>query len=36
LLASVGSDYHGPEKPWVELGQGPALPSDCTPVWRDW
>lgn len=36
LLASVGSDYHGPEKPWVELGKGPAPPSDCTPVWRVW
>ena len=36
LLASVGSDYHGPEKPWVELGKGPALPPGCTPVWQAW
>lgn len=36
LLASVGSDYHGPDKPWVELGQGPPLPPDCTPVWQSW
>jgi len=34
LLASVGSDYHGPEKPWVELGRLPALPAGCTPVWE--
>ncbi len=36
LLASVGSDYHGPEKPWVELGRLPALPAGCTPVWHSW
>lgn len=36
LLASVGSDYHGPEKPWVELGRLPALPAGCTPVWERW
>ncbi|MBK1699848.1 PHP domain-containing protein [Thiococcus pfennigii] len=36
LLASAGSDYHGPEDPWVELGRLPALPSGCTPIWRDW
>lgn len=34
LLASVGSDYHGPEKPWVELGRLPALPAGCAPVWE--
>lgn len=36
LLASVGSDYHGPENPWVEVGRLPALPDNMTPVWRDW
>lgn len=36
LLASVGSDYHGPKMPWVELGRFPALPQRCTPVWHDW
>lgn len=36
LLASAGSDYHGPENPWVELGRLHALPSGCVPVWRDW
>jgi len=34
LLASVGSDYHGPEKPWVELGRLPNLPRGCAPLWE--
>jgi len=36
LLASCGSDYHGPEQPWVELGQLTPLPENCTPVWQQW
>jgi predicted metal-dependent phosphoesterase TrpH len=36
LLASAGSDYHGPENPWIELGKLPELPPGCKPVWRDW
>jgi predicted metal-dependent phosphoesterase TrpH len=36
LLASCGSDYHGPEQSWVELGKLPALPDGCTPVWQHW
>jgi len=36
LLASCGSDYHGPEHPWVELGRLAPLPEDCTPVWTAW
>ena len=36
LLASAGSDYHGPERPWVELGRLPPLPAGCTPVWHSW
>ncbi len=36
LLASCGSDYHGPETPWVELGRLSELPSGCTPVWERW
>jgi len=35
LLASVGSDYHGPEKAWIELGRLPALPLRCEPVWAN-
>ncbi|MCG6859751.1 MAG: PHP domain-containing protein [Chromatiaceae bacterium] len=36
LLASVGSDFHGPENPWAGLGDLPALPAHCTPIWVDW
>lgn len=36
LAASAGSDYHGPENPWVELGRLPELPPACRPIWRDW
>lgn len=36
LLASAGSDYHGPENPWIELGRLPELPPGCTPIWHDW
>ncbi|HHJ14322.1 MAG TPA: PHP domain-containing protein [Gammaproteobacteria bacterium] len=38
LYASCGSDYHGPENPWVELGRLPELPAGCVPVWQagDW
>ncbi len=34
LLASAGSDFHGPENPWVELGRLPELPVGCLPVWE--
>lgn len=34
LLASAGSDYHGPHNPWVELGRLRELPPGCTPVWK--
>jgi len=36
LLASAGSDYHGPEHPWIELGRLPKLPDGCKAVWKDW
>jgi predicted metal-dependent phosphoesterase TrpH len=36
LLASAGSDYHGPEQPWLELGRLPALPAGCRPIWSAW
>ncbi len=36
LLASCGSDYHGPEQSWQELGRPMELPAGCVPVWRDW
>ena len=36
LLASCGSDYHGPEQSWQELGQPMPLPEGCVPVWKAW
>lgn len=36
LLASAGSDYHGPEQPWIELGRLPDLPPGCRPIWAEW
>jgi len=36
LLASTGSDYHGPENPWRKLGRFQTLPEGCTPIWHDW
>lgn len=33
LLASCGSDFHFPEKPWAELGAFAPLPDYVTPVW---
>ena len=32
--ASRGSDFHGPEESYVDLGQVAALPLDLKPVWR--
>jgi 3',5'-nucleoside bisphosphate phosphatase len=36
LLASVGSDYHGPDTPWIEPGKLAPLPEGCVPVWQNW
>jgi len=36
LLASVGSDFHGPDNPWLKLGRLAALPQDLNPVWSLW
>lgn len=36
LAASAGSDYHGPENPWIELGRLPPLPDRCRPIWAGW
>jgi len=36
LLASCGSDYHGPAQAWAELGRMPAMPEECTPIWHQW
>jgi len=34
LLASCGSDFHMPGKPWAELGRFPLLPKSVTPAWE--
>lgn len=36
LLASCGSDYHGPPSPYIELGKLPRLPTGCVPIWESW
>jgi len=36
MLASCGSDFHGPENTWIQLGKIPALPPSCVPVWQNW
>ncbi len=36
LLASVGSDFHGPGNAFVELGALAPLPDGCRPVWSAW
>jgi predicted metal-dependent phosphoesterase TrpH len=36
LRASRGSDYHGPENAWVELGRMAELPADVVPIWSGW
>jgi 3',5'-nucleoside bisphosphate phosphatase len=36
LLASSGSDYHGPGESYVDLGDMPPLPAGVPPVWHDW
>ncbi len=32
--ASQGSDYHGPENTWVQLGRLPPMHYRCTPIWE--
>jgi hypothetical protein len=36
LLASCGSDFHGPDQHWRELGRLAMFPEGCTPVWEAW
>jgi hypothetical protein len=36
LLASAGSDFHGPGESRRDLGDVPQLPPGCAPIWRDW
>lgn len=34
LFGSVGSDFHRPKNPWVELGSLAPLPKNIRPVWQ--
>lgn len=36
LLASRGSDFHGPDESYFDLGRMPEFPVECMPVWHDW
>ena len=36
LLCSCGSDFHGPEESYRDIGRLPDLPLDCQPVWEHW
>ena len=36
LLASCGSDFHGPGESYRDLGRLPDFPLDCRPVWGAW
>lgn len=35
LLASLGSDYHGPTT-WAKMGNLKQIPENCQPVWSLW
>jgi len=34
LHGSIGSDFHTPKNPWVELGRLATFPENIKPVWR--
>jgi len=36
LLCSCGSDFHGPDESWRDMGRLPDFPLDCRPVWEAW
>lgn len=36
LLCSCGSDFHGPEESYRDLGRLPDFPLECRPVWTHW
>lgn len=36
MMASCGSDFHGPDESYYDLGRLPDLPPGCLPVWHDW
>jgi 3',5'-nucleoside bisphosphate phosphatase len=36
LLASCGSDFHGPGESYRDMGRLPDFPLSCKPVWHAW
>jgi predicted metal-dependent phosphoesterase TrpH len=34
LLASCGSDFHGPGESYRDMGRLPDFPLNCRPVWE--
>lgn len=34
LFASMGSDFHHPDRPWRQLGRLKSLPHDVRPIWN--
>jgi len=36
LLCSCGSDFHGPDESWRDIGRLPDFPLECVPVWTEW
>jgi hypothetical protein len=36
LLCSCGSDFHGPDESWRDMGRLPDFPLSCRPVWQLW
>jgi len=36
LNCSCGSDFHGPNESYRDMGRLPDLPLGCRPVWDDW
>ncbi len=36
LLCSCGSDFHGPEESYRDIGRLPDFPLECVPVWTVW
>ena len=36
LLASCGSDFHGPGESYRDMGRLPDFPLGCRPVWEAW
>ncbi len=36
LLSSCGSDFHGPNESYRDMGRLPDLPLICKPVWQAW